>query len=286
MVLEIPAASGERRALRSPVEEIVAGLWSEVLGIPPVGPDDNFFQLGGHSLSAAQVISRMRQVLQVDLPLRVLFEAPTVAGLAAEVERRRRPDGAPEPPAIASFRQDRSSPPPLSFAQERYWAGRRAEARKAASNLPTAMLFEGPLDLVCLWRALQEVVDRHEVLRTSFRDDPAGPVQVVHPPSPVPLPIVDLQQLAPRDRMEETRRWSILDGQGHFDYERGPMFRLALFRLSERENVLLFVVHHSAFDGWSRSLLIGELSALYTAFREGLPSPLPPLAVLWLVPDR
>ena len=124
---------GEARALRTPVEEIVAGLWSEVLGLGRVGPDDNFFQLGGHSLSGAQVVSRLRQELQVDLPLRALFEAPTVAALAAEIERRRlRRTGLAERPAISSFHQDRSSPPPLSFAQERFWAGRQLEARTVA----------------------------------------------------------------------------------------------------------------------------------------------------------
>jgi amino acid adenylation domain-containing protein len=275
--VEIPA-SGERRAPRTPVEEIVAGLWSEVLGLERVGADDNFFQLGGHSLTGARVVSRLRRELRVDLPLRVLFEAPTVAGLAAEIERRRNRDGAPERPAIASFHQDRSAPPPLSFAQERFWAGRELEARSVASTIPMMVLFEGPLDLACLWRALREIVDRHEALRTTFREDAGRPVQAVHPTVPVQLRTVDLEPLAPPHRMEEVRRWSTLDGRSHFDLERGPLFRLTLFRCAERENVLLFTVHHIAFDGWSNSVLVGELAALYNAFQEGRPSPLRPLA--------
>ena len=277
--LSISSSGGEERALRTPVEEIVAGLWSEVLGLGRVGPDDNFFQLGGHSLSGAQVVSRLRRELQVDLPLRVLFEAPTVAALAAEIERRRLREGAPERPAISSFHQDRSSPPPLSFAQERFWAGRQLEARTVApATIPILVLLEGPLDLVCLRRALEEIVARHEVLRTSFGEGTEGPVQVIHSAVPVPFPVVDLEPIAPADRMEEVRRWSHLARRAHFDYERAPLFRLTLFRCSERENVLLFVVHHIAFDGWSRSVLMGELSALYNAFREGRPSPLPRLA--------
>jgi amino acid adenylation domain-containing protein len=275
--VEIPSAGGEPGALRTPVEEIVAGLWSEVLGLAGVGADDNFFQLGGHSLTGARVVSRLRQELQVDLPLRVLFEVPTVAGLAAEIERRRHQDGAAERPTIASFRQDRSAPPPLSFAQERFWAGRELEARSVASTIPIMVLFEGPLDLASLRRALQEIVERHEVLRTTFREDAERPVQIVHPTIPIQLRTVDLEPLAPADRMAEVRRWSILDGRSHFDFGRGPLFRLTLFRCAEVENVLLCTVHHIAFDGWSNSVLIGELSVLYNAFHEGRPSPLRPL---------
>jgi amino acid adenylation domain-containing protein len=276
-----PSASGER-ALRTPVEEIVAGLWAEVLGRGGIGPDDNFFQLGGHSLTGAQIVSRLRDVFQVELPLRVLFEAPTVAGLAAEVESRRRGlqgGGAPARPSIASFRQDRGAPPPLSFAQERFWAGRLAEARSVASTIPTLVVLDGDLDLLCLQRALQEVVDRHEVLRTCFREEAGRPVQAVLPVVPVQLRLVDLEEVAPPRRKAEIRFWSALDGQTHFDFEHGPIFRLTVFRCAPRENVLLFVVHHIAFDGWSRSVLTREVAALYNAFREGRPSPLRPLAI-------
>jgi len=274
---EIQVGGDEPRALRTPVEEIVAGVCAEVLGLPQVGPDGNFFQLGGHSLSGAQLVSRLRQALQVDLPLRVLFEAPTVAGLAAEIERRRR-DGAPERPAISAFRQDRSAPAPLSFAQERFWAERQLESRTVASTLPTLVLLEGPLDVDCLRRAVQEIVDRHEVLRTTFRDDLDRPVQIVHTELPVHLPVIDLQEIARPVQRAEIQRWSTADGRSPFDYERGPLFRMTLFRCSEREHAVLFTIHHVAFDGWSRSVLVGELAVLYNAFREGRPSPLRPLA--------
>ncbi|HKH48828.1 MAG TPA: amino acid adenylation domain-containing protein, partial [Thermoanaerobaculia bacterium] len=271
------AGGNEPRVLRTPVEEIVAGVAAEVLGLPQVGPDDSFFQLGGHSLSGAQLVSRLRQALQVDLPLRVLFEAPTVAGLAAEIERRRRA-GAPERPAISAFRQDRSAPPPLSFAQERFWAERQLESRTVASTLPTLVLLEGPLDVGCLRRAVREIVERHEVLRTTFREDVDRPVQVVHAALPVRLPVIDLQEIARPVQRAEIQRLSIADGRSPFDYERGPLFRMTLFRCSEREHAMLFTIHHVAFDGWSRSVLVGELAALYNAFREGRPSPLRPLA--------
>jgi amino acid adenylation domain-containing protein len=276
---DLPAASaGGERAPRTPVEEIVAGLWSEVLGRPVVGPDESFFQLGGHSLSGVQVVSRLREALQVDLPLRTLFEAPTVALLAAEIERRRRPEGLRALPTISSFRQDRSAPPPLSFAQERFWTGREMERRTVApATIPIMVHLEGPLDLLGLRRALQEIVDRHEVLRTSFREEAGRPVQVVHAGLAVHLPVIDLEALPPQDRLAEIQRLSALDRRTHFDYERAPLFRLSLFRCAERESVLLFTIHHIAFDGWSRSVLLGELAAVYNAFREGLASPLRPL---------
>ncbi|HET9226616.1 MAG TPA: condensation domain-containing protein, partial [Thermoanaerobaculia bacterium] len=220
-----------------------------------------------------QVVSRLRQVFHVELPLRILFEAPTVAGMAAEIERLRR-QGAPERPTISSFRQDRSAPPPLSFAQDRFWAGRQLEARTVASTIPILVAFEGHLDRACLQQAMEEIVDRHEVLRTSFRDG----VQVVHDRVPVRFPVVDLEGISPGLQRTEVQRWSTIDGRSHFDYERGPLFRTTVFRCSERENVVLFTVHHVAFDGWSTSVLLGELSLLYNAFREGRPSPLRPLA--------
>ncbi|MBW8876584.1 MAG: amino acid adenylation domain-containing protein [Acidobacteria bacterium] len=170
--------------------------------------------------------------------------------------------------------------PPLSLAQERFWAGRQLEARTLAPATISIMVrFEGPLDFSCLQRALQEIVDRHEVLRTNFREGTEGPVQVIHPSLPVRLPIIDLARVAPLDRMVEVRAWCRLDSRMHFDYESGPLFRLKLFRFSEKESVLFFVVHHIAFDGWSRTVLEGELAALYNAFREGRPSPLRPLAI-------
>jgi FkbH-like protein len=259
---------------RGAAEERLARLFAEVLGIEWMGDRDSFFDLGVHSLPAAQVISRIRETFGVELTLRAFFAAPTLAGLAAEIERRGSV-GAPRPPAIADFRQERGSPPPLSIAQENFWLGRQLEARSVASTIPVLLRFEGELDVACLRRALREIVDRHEVLRTSFREDAAGAVQVVHPEVAVHLSVVDLERVPQR---EEIRRWSTLDGRTHFDFEHAPLFRLTLFRCAEREQILLFTVHHIAYDGWSDSVLLGELAALYGAFREGRPSPLPPLA--------
>ena len=222
--------------------------------------------------------SRVRDALGVDLPLRSSVRD-------ADRGRAGRRDRAPAARAaprscrpITSFRQDRSSPPPLSFAQERYWAGRHLEARSVASTIPMLMHLAGPLDRACLRQAIAAVVDRHELLRTSFRDSPEGPVQVIHPAVPVALPEVDLERLGAAERMAEVRRFSILDGRSHFDYERPPLFRSTLFRCAAEEHILLFTIHHVASDWWSNSVLLREVSVLYLAFRAGQPSPLPPLA--------
>jgi amino acid adenylation domain-containing protein len=265
----------------TPIEEIVARTWAEALRLPRIGPDDNFFQLGGHSLSGTQVVSRLRQAFQIDLPLRALFASPTVSGLAAEIAARRRPGGASSRwPDLASFRADRSAPPPLSFAQQRFWAAREAEARSLSPHtIPILTLFEGDLDTACLRRALQEIVDRHEALRTSFRNGPAGrPGQVIDPALAVELPVVDLAENPAEGRMAAVHQWCTVAGRGHFDYGRTPLFRLLLFRVSTTEHVLFSLVHHITFDGWSSGVLSAEIATLYNAFRSGLPSPLAPLA--------
>ncbi|HEX3526029.1 MAG TPA: amino acid adenylation domain-containing protein, partial [Thermoanaerobaculia bacterium] len=262
---------------RTPAEDLLAGIWSQVLGVDQIGVDQSFFELGGHSLMATQMASRVRDVFGVELPLRSLFLSPTLAGLTAEIERLRS-GGTPERPTIASFRQDRGAPPPLSFAQERYWSGRHLEARSVASTIPMLIHLAGPLDRASLRRALAAVVDRHELLRTSFREGPEGPVQVIHPEVPVAFREVDLERLGAPERMAELRRLSALDGRMHFDYERPPLFRSTLFRGGPEEHVLLFTIHHVASDWWSTPILIREVAALYAAFCAGRPSPLPPLA--------
>ncbi|HBL26496.1 MAG TPA: non-ribosomal peptide synthetase, partial [Acidobacteria bacterium] len=157
------------------------------------------------------------------------------------------------------------------------WAGRHLEARSVAATLPMLQHLAGPLDRDALRRALAAVVERHELLRTGFQDGPDGPVQVIHPAVPVALPEVDLGSLDADARTAEVRRFAILDGRLHFDYERPPLFRATLFRCAPEEHLLLFTIHHVASDGWSNGLLIREVSAFYLSFRTGQPTLLPPL---------
>ena len=241
------------------------------------GIDDDFFDLGGHSLLATRVVSHVRQAFGVDLPLRSLFEHPTPAGLAAEVEAAMRERHQTAAPPIV--RVPRTGPLPLSFSQERQWFLDRLEPGSPAYNLPLAVVLTGPLDTAALERALSEILRRHESLRTSFAERDGVPVQVVAPPTPVELPATDISHLRPAEREAELRRLAAVEGHHPFDLERGPMLRAALVRTGRDEHALLVTIHHIAGDGWSLGLLLSELSTLYGAFAAGRPSPLPELPI-------
>jgi amino acid adenylation domain-containing protein len=266
-------AREERRAPSGYVEEVLAEIWSEVFG-RPVGVEDDFLDLGGHSLLAARVLSQVRAVLGVELPLRDLFAAPTVAGLALAVEARRSAEDT-APAARIEPLADRSALP-LSFAQQRLWFLDRLDPDSAVYNLPIAFRLTGALDPGLLERALDEVFRRHEALRTTFAEAPDGEArQVVAPFRPAGLPQADLTGLPPVAARAEAARQAALEARRPFDLVHGPVVRPLLLRLGAEEHHLLFFCHHIAFDGWSVGVLRRELGALYDAFRNGRPSPLP-----------
>jgi amino acid adenylation domain-containing protein len=271
-----PEAAGHT-APRTPTEEIVAEVWAGVLRLPRVGADDDFFALGGHSLLAMQVIARVRELFGVEVPLRALFEAPTVAALAAQVEALRRGGGPAGPPPLR--RAERRGPAPLSFAQQRLWLVDRMEPGSAAYNVPAAVRLRGALDADALERALAELARRHEMLRTRFPQAEGAPVQVVDAPAPVPLARADLGAAPPAEREARARRLAEEEALRPFDLARGPLVRAVLVRLDDDDHVLLLTLHHVVTDGWSMEVVVRELSALYAAFRQGLPSPLPELPV-------
>ncbi|MCP4660729.1 MAG: amino acid adenylation domain-containing protein, partial [bacterium] len=258
------AASGV--APRDPVEEVVAGIWSQLLGIDAVAIHDDFFDIGGHSLLATQVLSRLRLELGAELPVRALFEHRTVAELAGYVTASlRREPLAPAPPIRPV---DRRGPLPSSFAQQRLWFIDRFEPGSALYNLPAAMRLKGGLDRQALARALDEIVRRHEVLRTVFATVDGEPVQVIRPAGRLPVPLWDLTRLADPERRSEARRLVLREARQPFDLARGPVLRAGLLRLSAPENeehVLVVTVHHVAFDGWSAGVFLRELTALYQA---------------------
>ncbi|MEE8525380.1 MAG: amino acid adenylation domain-containing protein [Thermoanaerobaculia bacterium] len=272
-------ASGSRQAYvapRSPIEELVVGIWSEVLGLDRVGVMDNFFDLGGHSLLATQVTSRLRSSLAVELPLRDLFEAPTIAQLAARIDRARR---SADVAVSAPRRQRRDGAPPLSFAQERLWFLDQLEPGSTAYSMPLAFVLHGPLDPAILERCFDEVVRRHETLRTTFSAVDGKPLQIIAPPRPATLPRVDLEALSEGDRQDELRRLARAEAARPFDLGRGPLLRAVLVRLEATEHGALFNMHHVISDGWSMDLLWREVAVLYSAFSAGGPSPLPELDI-------
>ncbi|HET7460432.1 MAG TPA: condensation domain-containing protein, partial [Longimicrobium sp.] len=275
---EPEAAANESRsaAPRTPTEEILAQIWAEVLRVDSVGVDDDFFALGGHSLLATRLLARVQNALGVVLPLRAVFEGPTVAQLAARVEEMRRA-GLPVLPPVVPV--DRDRPLPLSFAQERLWFLDRLEGGSAAYNIPNAVRLGGALDVGALERSLGEIVRRHESLRTFFREVDGGPVQVIAPFAGFALPVDDLSGLDETARAAEVRRRAGEEASRPFDLSAGPLFRASLLRLGSEEHVLLLCIHHIITDGWSSGVLLRELSALYAAYREGADSPLAELPV-------
>ncbi|MET0399177.1 MAG: non-ribosomal peptide synthase/polyketide synthase, partial [Longimicrobiaceae bacterium] len=265
------SAGGEaHRAPGTATEEVLAGIWGEVLGTERVGVDDAFFELGGHSLLATRVVSRVREALGVELPLRAVFETPTVAGLAARIDALRLA-GSTALPAIR--RVPRGGPLPASFAQRRLWLVDRLEPGSAAYNMPAALRLRGPLDVDALRRGLDALVARHETLRTTLEERGGEPVQVIHPPAPVPLPMVDVAGEA------EAARLAAGEARRPFDLAAGPLLRCALLRLAPDDHVVCFTLHHVVSDAWSNRVLVGELSALYGAFARGEEAHLPELPV-------
>jgi amino acid adenylation domain-containing protein len=270
--LPAPPHEGERGAAvpRTPAEELVAGIFSEVLGVERVGIADDFFALGGHSLLATRVSSRVRSVFGVELPVRMVFEAPTVEALAGWLELRA--TGASSSLAPIE-RVSRAEPLPLSFAQQRLWFLDRLAPGSPLYNIPVAVELAGRLDRPALEAAFGEVVRRHEALRTTFRETAGGPVQEIAESIDFALPLVEVHS------PQEEHRLSAEEARRPFDLQRGPLLRAVLLRSSPERHVLLLTLHHIVSDGWSMGVLVRELGALYAAFLAGRPSPLPELAV-------
>ena len=260
---------------RTGLEETVARIWAQVLDLKRVGVYDNFFELGGHSLLATQVVSRIREVLGVDLALRDLFETATVADLVERITQRIS-NGHSGGAAIESRRH--GGPAPLSFSQERMWFLNRLAPESAAYNVPVSLRIRGPLNVDALVAALRDVVRRHEILRTVFPVIDGRPVQRVTEHQ-VDVPLVDLQ--AQSGTLREARARDVLreEARRPFDLTRGPMVRALLLRFSATDHVFLLNMHHIVCDQWSFGVLGRELMAFYNAHLLGLSSPLPPLSI-------
>ncbi|NMO18674.1 non-ribosomal peptide synthase/polyketide synthase, partial [Pyxidicoccus fallax] len=263
-------------APRTPVEQMLAGFWAEVLRLESVGLHDNFFEVGGHSLLAMQLVARVREAFRVDLPLRDVFESPTLASLAERVSRAVAVAGAPAPPLKPRAKKGDA---PLSFAQQRLWFLSQLDPANTSYNLWAPVRLTGTLDVAALERSFAELVRRHEALRTTFRVEGGSPVQVIAPERRMPLERVDLSMLPSERREAAAKARAEQEVQRPFDVERGPLLRTTLLKLSEREHVLVLVMHHIVSDYWSMGILVREVAALYEAFSQGQPSPLPELPV-------
>ena len=270
-------AAEERLAPRTPTEELVCAIWAEVLGVQSVGVEENFFDLGGHSLLATQVMSRLRGVFDIELHLRSLFRSPTVRGLSKLVEQAvSEESGIVAPPITPAGRDGKL---PLSFAQQRLWFLDQLDPLNASYNIPAALRLEGRLDVDALGRALNEIVRRHEALRTRFALVDGDPVQVIEPAETFKLGFVDLSHLGETEREAAARKLAAEEAARPFDLSQSPMLRVRLLRLADEHHVLLFTLHHIITDGWSSGVLIREVSQLYAAYSKGEPSPLEELSI-------
>ena len=264
--------------VRNPIEEVVAGIWTEVLKLERIGVHDNFFELGGHSLLATRVISRLRRAFGTDFPLRLLFDAPTIAGLATLIETTPRNQG--ESRFVPPLRPiSRHGPLPLSFAQQRLWVLDRLEPGNPTYNMPAAVRLTGTLDISALDRSLNEIVRRHEGLRTTFSMVEGEPIQVIAASLTIAMSLVDLQELPPDKRELRARQMMTEEAKSHFDLAQGPLLRSALIRLGPQHHILLVTMHHIVSDGWSMGVFFHELSVLYQAYASGEKSPLPELPI-------
>jgi amino acid adenylation domain-containing protein len=274
--LPAPDVAGEDNyvAPRDPLEEILAGIWEDVLAVKRVGIFDNFFELGGHSLLAMQIVSRVRSA-GFKLPLAEVFASPTVAQLA---EMIRRPDSsktALAPPAIQ--RRPTNAPVPLTFAQQQIWFLSHLERGEEIHLIPLVLRLRGDLRADVLRNAFNEIIRRHEILRTGFPAPGGHPVQVIAPAAEVPWTQVDVTAIAPEQRERHTQELVDVEVAKHFDLEQGPLFRVAVYKLGPQDFVFSLTVHHIICDAVSFQVFLREVIALYAAFLRGEESPLPQL---------
>ncbi len=293
---------------RGPLEKAMADIWQTVIGVKPIGVFDDFFELGGHSLLALQLLTRMRDVFQTELPMQVVFEAPTVAGLAEQLIANETQAGQTQQIAAALALVDdigdaedvarvltekgvtvtRQSgvtlrapdePLVLSYGQLRLWVLDQLLPGTPYYNMPGTLRLRGSLDGTAFQRALQAIVDRHEVLRTTFTLAAGEPIQVIVPRLAFELPLIDLTDLPEAQRERAAMTAAAEEAARPFDLVQGPLIRAVFLRLSPEDHLVTLTLHHIVSDGWSMAIIIRELAAIYNALVSGSEPPLPPLPV-------
>ncbi len=268
----------QRTAPRNELEKTLAALWCEALGLEEIGIHDDFFDSGGHSLSATRVMARTRSLCGIEFPVRVLFECPTIAAFAKRVYQHR-DRGVVTTRAAPLIPVPRDGTIPLSFAQQRLWFLDQLEPGSSAYNVPIALRLGGPLDIAALEKSLNEILQRHDALRTRFPALKGLPVQMISPSALLPLPEVDLTKVPAPEREGEALRRVAEEAALPFDLAAGPLVRGRRLVLSDDEQILVLTMHHIVSDGWSARILLRELAVLYDAFRNGRGSPLPELPI-------
>ncbi len=283
MEADVSAGRSARPDLNTPfiapqagLESELAEIWVEILQVEKIGIHDNFFALGGHSLLAAQVASRIAARVKVDLPLREMFQSPTIAELADRINAAAASGERNCGPPIPRLPRDGEMRP--SFTQESLWFLDQLERGRATYTIYTPLRVSGRLNAATLERTFDEIRRRHETLRTRFPEVDGRPILVIEPALPRPLQLVDLSPLSEVQRESRLREWISKETARPIDLQNGPLMRVTLLRLSDNDHVVMVSAHHIIYDGWSVAVLLREVTALYTAFETGQPSPLPELA--------
>ncbi|HLJ86027.1 MAG TPA: amino acid adenylation domain-containing protein [Candidatus Angelobacter sp.] len=266
-------ASGGYIGPRNAEEEMLSGLFAEVLNRDRIGVHDNFFAVGGHSLLATRLVSRIRTVLGINVPVRSVFESPTIAKLARLAARLQ---GASRSRTSLQRRVE-SGPALLSYSQQRLWFIDRLQGRSTEYNMAEALRLRGKLDVSALRRAVQAIVDRHEILRTQFGEVQGVPVQIVAPRLAVEIPVQDLSGLSSAEQQAQVAAFVNNEWSEPFDLATGQVLRLKLLKLAEEDHVLLRTFHHIVSDGWSLGVFMRELREFYDAYSQGMEISLPEL---------
>jgi amino acid adenylation domain-containing protein len=264
-------------APRTPIERQVAGIWAQLLGLKQVGIHDNFFELGGHSLLATQLIFRMREALHVEVSLVKFFETPTVAALVSGIAGAVEAEQGQQPPAIV--RVSREPALPASITQEHIWGIDQLLPGLPLFNISYALQLTGELNVAVLEQSINELIKRHEILRTTFGTTEGRLVQVIAPPMNLPLMAIDLRDLSPGECDAAVQQLGEEEARQPFNLAHGPLLRALMLRLGEQDHLLLITLHHIICDGWSLGVLAHELAVLYDAFAAGAASPLPELPI-------
>ncbi|HEY6351866.1 MAG TPA: amino acid adenylation domain-containing protein, partial [Candidatus Angelobacter sp.] len=277
----LPMPAGERPALEqsyiapaTATEKLLSSIWAEVLHIDRVGAQDDFFDLGGNSLLAAQVISRVSKACEVSLPLRSFFERPVLTDLAQCVEAARRQASSAQVPPIGAV--PRGQEIPLGFSQERVWFLQQLDPSSIAYHFQATLEIKGELNVSALERGLTEMVKRHEILRTTFTEKDGRPIQVIHEPVPASFSVIRLRENANDSPGETTEKIIQSEVAKRFDVSQLPLIRWVLLSFSDQDHLLLHIEHHFVHDGWSFNVFLGELLELYQGFAAGQPSRLAP----------
>ena len=250
---EFQASEGRYRAPRTPEEEILCSLFAEVLGLERVGIDDDFFELGGHSLMAMRLVGKIQTILDTELSVRMLFELPSVSQLSSRLREADRGRN-------ALTRRERPERVPLSYAQQRLWFLDQLQGNSAEYNVPEALRLRGELDERAVEKAINTIVERHESLRTRFEEEEGEARQVIEKEVRIEVPVEDLRGLSEKEREEKVQEALKREGEEAFDLRSGPVLRMRLLRLGEREHVLLRTMHHIVSDGWSQGVFNREFA--------------------------